>query len=413
MSTRKFPNWMDAYCDWADDAFTPPQFNEWAALSTIAGALERKTWLPWNDTFAYYPNLYILLVSLPGAGKSTAIAKSTSLLREMNRRENRMHFIPSQITEAEFIETMGVATAFNVGSVVHTQSSGYYFASEASNSLKNVYGDFIACLTDFFDNPQFWEKSTRKDGRKTLKNVSLNLLAGSTFDYLSKLVNDENIMGGFASRLIYVLSSEKKVRVQGFQSGIIDEETKRLRVEYRKALVDDLHAIHKLTGTFSATPEFGRAWEKWYMEFETKRQEEPSEKLQSLLVRTNTNLIKISMLLSVAEADDLVLRENHFHRAWQLLEPITAEIPKIFRNSKALDTKSQVGLNNAIIAAVTRHGTMSEEDLRSLLMGRGFFGKMADDTIERMLKLKQLRVVSVSAQTGQVFEFVGDINSYL
>src|SRR6185437_11776638 len=73
---RNFPNWIEAYCDYAADGFVPPQFNEWAALSAVAAALERKVWLPWGDTFNFYPNLYVLCVSMPGIGKSTALNKA-------------------------------------------------------------------------------------------------------------------------------------------------------------------------------------------------------------------------------------------------------------------------------------------------------------------------------------------------
>lgn len=414
MSTqRTFPNWLDAFLEYSDDNFTPPQFDEWAGINAIAGALQRKVWLPWSDTLNYYPNLFILLVSLPGAGKTTAINKTVGLLQEMNSRSGTMHFIPSQITEAEFIEQMSTQTSFNVGTVVRTQSAGYYFASEASNSLKNVYGDFLACLTDFYDNPNFWEKSTRKDGRKTLKNVNLNLIAGSTFDYLSKLVSDENIMGGFASRIIYVLSSGKEIKPQKFQAGIKDAETKQLRVDFRKELVADLRRIHTLAGEFAPTPEFARTWEDWHYKFETRRAAEPSEKLQSLLVRTNTNLIKVCMCLSAAESNDLLLKAHHFERAWKMLEPIVTEIPAIFRSSKALDVHSQSGLNNAIIkGAEAAGGQISEHDLKSTLLGRGFSGARVRETVDYMIKVGDLKVVAVSS-AGQTYEFVGDLNRYL
>lgn len=411
--SRTFPNFLDAYMEYADDNFTPIQFNEWSGLSIIAGALERKVWLPWNDHYSFYPNIYVLLVSLPGAGKSTALTKATGLLQEMNRAKNQLNIIPSQATEAKFIELMGIQSAFQIGSKVHTQSAGYYFASEASNALRNIYGDFIACLTEFYDSPQFWEKATLKDGKTTLKNVTMNIIAGSTFDYLSKLVSDENIMGGFASRLIYVLSAEKVVRDQPFQNGISTEDDKQSRLEYRNALVKDLRHIHSMTGPFKATKEFGEAWRVWYREYEQKRLELSSEKLQSLLVRTNTNMIKVSMLLSAAESGDMTLKLNHFERAKQLVLPIAASIPSIFRASKAADNNSQAGLNNAILKHTIAAGRIDEKKLKTQLLGQGFTVRRALETIETMKSNGDLKVVSVSAQTGQVLEFVGNVNDYL
>jgi len=215
------------------------------------------------------------------------------------------------------------------------QNAGYYFASEASNSLRDIFGSFIACLTDFYDCPATWERATKKDGKKiSLKNVCMNVLAGTTFDYLGKLVSDENIQGGFASRILYVVHREKLVRTQAFQMGLSPEDL-AMRKSYRDALVHDLTEISKLCGAMKATPEFAAAWEAWNPKFENIRQDMQSEKLQSLLARTNTNAIKLSMIISASESDDCVLRIQHWEKALRMLTAVNEQIPSIFRESKA------------------------------------------------------------------------------
>lgn len=364
------------------------EFHTWAGLSAIAGALERKVWLPWSDTFSYYPNIFVLLVSLPGVGKSTALNKAVGLLTELHSREGKLNIIPSQVTEAKFIELMGNAVPFEQGTKIHYQSAGYYWASEASNSLKAVYGDLLPCLTDFYDCPQFWEKATKKDDKLTLRNVCLNLLAGSTFDYLGKMVTDENIMGGFASRLIYVVHRDKLTRNQQFQLGGADDS--KARSEYRRALIEDLSQIHNMIGAFTATREFGRAWEEWYPRFEARRQDIQSEKLQSLLVRTNTNAIKCAMLFSAAESNDRELRIEHWDHAITLLEPIEAALPGIFQQTRAQDTKSQGGINAAIEVQFLTKEAISMSELRRN-MGEGNFDPRAiTNTIEFMLSTGKL-----------------------
>ena len=396
MKRRNFENFLDAYLQYADDGFVPPQFNLWSGLSLIAGALERKVWLPWNSTFAYYPNIYVLLVSLPGVGKSTALNKAVDLMTELHQREGTLNIIPSQVTEAKFIELLGEARTFDFGGKLIYQSSGFYWASEASNSLKNVYGDFLACLTDFYDCPRFWEKATKKDDKITLRNVSLNLLAGSTFDYLGKLVTDENIMGGFASRLIYVVHREKLVRKQKFQLGDL-EAVNPAREDFKRKLLEDLTQIHTMVGPFRADHEFGAAWEKWYPEFEDRRQSHPSEKMQSLLVRTNTNLLKTAMLFSAARSNDRILTLDDWDCARTVLEPIEQELPSIFRDTKALDTNSQEGLRNAIDKEFEGGAALTEEELRGKLLLRGFNPIMIERTVAMYSKSKLFRTVSAGS----------------
>lgn len=391
--SRNFENWLDAYLNYSEDGFTPKQFNTWCGLSAIAGALERKVWIPWSDTFSYYPNIYVLLVSLPGAGKSTALNKAVGLLTEMRQRNGLLKLIPSQVTEAKFIEIMGTSTSFEIGTKIYNQSSGYYWASEASNSLKNIYGDFIACLTDFYDCPPLWEKATMKGDRLTLHNVTLNLLAGSTLAYLAELINNSNIMGGFASRLIYVIHRDKSVRKQKFQLGGLDPNGKR--ATYRTKLIQDLQQIHDMKGPFTSTPEFGEAWETWYPQYESRRQEHASEKLQSLLVRTNTNMLKVSMLMSAAESDDRILKLHHWERARTLIEAHEAELPGIFRESKSLDTKSQEGMNAAIFRAFEGQKQLGLSALKAHLHMKNFSPTQVENSINFMKTHGSLKTVGL------------------
>lgn len=386
--TRHFPNFIEAYCAYADDGFTPPQFNEWVAMSIVAAALERKVWLPWSDTFNYYPNIYVLLVTTPGIGKSVALNRGVDLLREMNTHENRMHVIPSQVTEAKFIELMSQARPFQYGSKIINQSAGYYYASEASNSLRNIYGDFIACLTDFYDCPRVWEKATLKDDKITIRNGCLNLIAGSTFDYLNKLITAENIMGGFASRLIYVLEHGKTARKQAFQAN--GTTSSASRDETRRKLIEDLRSIHSLVGAYSATEGYARAWETWYADFEERRVATTSEKLQSLMVRGNTNAIKISMILSAATGNDLVLREEHWSEATHLIDIVERELPTVFRAGQAGNTQDQSGITQAIFMALSE-GITDRRALRMRLLGIGHNAKRVDETLTFMSSNGALR----------------------
>lgn len=407
---RRFPDYLKAYLAYANDDWIPPQFNQWAALSTIAGALERRVWLQWNDTFAYYPNVYVLLVSMPGDGKSVALNKAVDILKEVNGRTNTLNIMPNQVTEAKFIELMGHGRTFIDSSsgkeLITVQNAGYYYASEASNSLKNIFGDFIACLTDFYDCPTTWERATKKDGKKIrLQNVCMNLLAGSTHDYLGKLVNDENIMGGFASRLIYVESKNKEVKAQAF--GGADPNEASERAEYRNALVDDLSAIAKLTGPMLATPEFAKAWERWYPEYETKRRTLTSERAQSILARANTNILKLSMLLSASESDDRMLRMQHWERAHDLIMGLQEVTPEIFRKARANSSqKSNDNLIHAIFSKIAENPGITELALKNSMVFQ-YEERIVAQKLNALLQSKYL-VLGETTPTGRKIEILGN-----
>ncbi len=397
--SRIFPNFLDAYLDYANDSFVPPQFNVWSGLSIIAGALERRVWLPWDDTYSFYPNIYVLLISMPGDGKSMALNRAVKLLLDVNAKVSTLNIMPNQVTEAKFIELMGYGRSFTERKqdkeIIHRQNAGYYWASEASNSLKNVFGDFIACLTDFYDCPGTWERATKKDTKKIqLTNVCMNLIAGSTFDYLSKLVTDENIQGGFASRLIYVVSKNKEVIDQQWQNGGSFAEKEKERKQYRDALVHDLIDISQTVGPMHADREFGAAWEAWFGNFERSRRKLESEKLQSVVARANTNILKVAMLLSMAESSDRELRLSHWEKALELVTAVNDQVPGIFRQARANSSdKSNGNIADAILQTIERNPGITLIRVHAKLAQNGTNKNLIDSVINALevdLKIRRL-----------------------
>lgn len=407
---RRFPDFFTAYSDYFQDNFVPPQFNQWSCISIVAAALERKVWLPWSDSWNCYPNIYVLLTSGPGEGKTQALSNAVDLLEDANKRlGGTINILPNQATEAAFIKQVGQGRSFTLGTQIVFQNAGYYRAAEASASLRNIYGEFLACLTDLYDCPNRWQRATIKDGvPNELKNVCINVLAASTFDYLGELVNDKNIQGGFASRLIYVLSQKREVVAQRFQNGGRSAEIQQERAEYRRALIEDLMHIHRLMGPMRADPEFAGAWEAWWMSSETKRKSYGSEKLQSLMTRQNLHMLKTSMILSACESDERVLYRKHWDKALSLVEPCMQNIPTIFRESRAnaIDAGRIKNLPHAIFNAILKHPEMSRESLRAFLQFGGANIRDVDNMLQGMLGSGKL------ALEGNKFKILGDPNNH-
>lgn len=404
MSKRNFPDFLDAYFEYSRDDFCPDPFHYWTGVSTVAAALERKVWLPWSKTLNYYPNIYTLLVSLPGMGKSSAANVGVALLRDATE----VRFIPEQITEAKFIESMGRRKTFVFGDKEIQHSSAFYYASEASSSLKNVYGDFIAMLTDFYDCRDIWEKATMKSGEVRLKNICVNVLAGCTFDYLGKLITDDNIMGGFASRILYVIHDEKKVRNPGWNDTIKHDE------KLHKKLVEDLHVIHNLKGRFRADEGFKKRYMEWFPKFDEARQGIESEKMQSLLVRKSTNLMKLCMIVSASRRNDLLLKEEDWVTAMRRLDKIEAQLPKMLRAAQMKDTQSQRSLNLAILSCLDDSPTkkLKENVLKGKLLAQGFDPTKVIGTIQFMCASgTQIKQIVIDGKPG--YELLVDPNEHL
>lgn len=387
---RHFASFLDAYESYAVDGFCPQKFHMWTGLSLIAGALQRKVSVM-SGKVHFFPNIYTMLVSYPGVGKSTAIERGVAVLEEM-RTEFYPEFkiIPNQVTEPAFIDLMKITDFFSPpgSSVQIPHSSGYFYASEASSSaLQNTCGNFVASMTDLYDCSRVFRKKLKgSQFTDEIINPCMNLLVGSTFDYLKTLVNEQSSMGGFASRVLYVVCKDKAYpEIKWGAEAKEDYKTKR-------KLVEDLNEIRQLVGPFSVTPGFVELYNKWNVEFNAYRKELNSTRIESMIARKGTNLIKLAMLISVSEGaawkdqTKPELNEYHFDRAAGLLDDVTADIPFILSQAIVADKTSQSGMSQAIMRTLEKNGgTLKSATLKQLVFTHGGQISAFKETVDHML----------------------------
>lgn len=387
---RNYPNFLDAYMEYANDGFCPPQFHLWTGLTLIAAALERKVWLEQeleHASIMHYPNIYTLCVSHPGVGKSTAMERGVELL-DIIRTKINMNFkiIPNQATEPALVDLMKIRSEIEITPRIFAfHSSGFFYASEASASaLQNLYGDFNATLTAFYDCPKWFRKKIKGEKEPTeIENVCFNLLAGCTFDYLKRLVNEESVMGGLASRFIYVIAKERKIRQSRWVTKrVVAGNAKKMQ----ELLVEDLDDINKLVGRITPDSEFIALWEAEQPAFDKFLIDLDSPRMESLYARKFTNLMKICMLLCVAEGDSLRLTAKHWHRGKQLIADVTKDNAMVISSAMMADKESQSGTTQLIAQTVKKNGgAMPMRSLKLFLSTQGNNIAMVNQTIEFML----------------------------
>jgi hypothetical protein len=383
------------------DGFTPEIFNLWTGISIIAAALERKVWFEYSDTFHRYPNIFVLLVATPGQGKSTALNRGLGLLRDIPG--SPVNILPSQLTEAALLIEMSRAKKpFYVAGQEHFQSAGYFAASEASDSIKEVYGDITSSMTNLYDCLPEWSKSTKSEGNIPIKNACLNVFAGCTFDYLRKIVTESNTQGGFASRLTYVICREEKIRSNVFPDVPTSEEALARRLQ-RSRLVNDLRRINEMRGPFAFTSEFREAFTAWNIELQQRRKEIRSEDMKSLSVRLGDTMFKLCMIMSAAESSDRIMKLAHFKKAEKLTRALEEDLPSVFRDSKAGNVKDPGGIYNTVQKIFSGPGReeLSRNYILQKLTSYNFDPIRAKQTVEAFIESNML----VRTESGK-FKFV-------
>ena len=156
----------------------PTQFREWAAIATVAAALQRKCVLQWGELERFYPNLYVVLIGPSGSRKGTAMRPALELLQELG-----IKMASEAITREALIRELKQANAnqpdLKTGTM-HLHASLTIFSPELTVFLGYQNKQLMSDLTDWYDCRDRWTYRTKGAGVDEIIGVWINLFGGTT-----------------------------------------------------------------------------------------------------------------------------------------------------------------------------------------------------------------------------------------
>lgn len=339
---RRLENWLKAYAEYTIDQESPESFHLWTGLSVLASAVRRNVWLN-QGVYILYPNMYVILVGPPGrVAKSTTIRMGRRILYKVEG----INFGPDSLSREELIRQMAQAGGQN-------QDSALTIHSSELSSLIEVSGiKMIQFLTDIYDcewNPKGWRYSTKGSGKDTIHNPVLNILAGTTPSWIAEGMPAAATEHGFTSRVIFVYEDSPR-----YLRPFPDEPDKKLVDD----LANDLDHISRIEGEF----EWGEGAKDYYEDIYKKIAETiPKDyRLESFHNRKKIHVLKVAMLLSLAQRDDLTITPDDIGRAMDILDMIEGSMHKTF---SALGKYEHAGDLERIEARIRSEGGMSSEQI--------------------------------------------------
>ncbi len=391
MSKRNFPSFIDAFLDYSKNVGAPHKFLLWSAISGVAAALERKTWIHYNGVQVIYPNMYIMLIADSGiARKSTATRPLMEIIYEIPELKH----MSTQLSAASLVEQLrdaGKEKTFEFDKVKYQNSSLFAYASEAKVTIGDQKGlnGIQELLTDFYDcgtpntwhDKKGWSKKTLSGGSITIFNPCLNLLACSTPVWLNEAIGKSGIEGGFASRCIFVTQKEREGDSVGWLNE--DEYDKGKPSKHKKLLIEDLTQISKLQGVYKTA----KGWKETFNDIKKEIDGliDESNDMRSYYSRKLWHCMKIAQILAADQSDGMLLTPEHLLSAKELLESIEPDMYSAF--AARGENKSLASLYNVweimrkrkswpkqlLVSATHKHANSSQLDdhLRTLLqMGK-------------------------------------------
>lgn len=322
MGRRNFPDFIESYLNYVSIHEAHEKVHLWSCISILAAVMERRIWLQ-RGHFQLFPNLYIFIVGRSGiVRKSTSTGFAIDLLKALPD----IRMLSDRVTAGSLIDQIAAGKKnFSIGTdQLIEQTPFYLYASELIVLMREVFGPIIELLTTFWDAPNTWKYVTKHHGSNSLKNVSCNMLACTTLEWLQESVSDRNMKGGFAGRVIFVCVRER-AKLVAWPELIPKTEM------WKEKFIQDLIRIYELSGEMKVDPKAKAFYQNWYENFTNSViDQNPDPRKDGYYGRATDQVLKIAMVRSISLSDKMILHQEHIEWAIEKFFALEEDISMIY-----------------------------------------------------------------------------------
>jgi len=314
-------DWVEQFLVLTDGLPTPPIFRLWTGIAALAAVCERRVWLPTSQQ-VLYPNLFVVLVGPPGTGKDQAITPARRLLEA----SKSVLLSPDDMTKAAMIDVLAKCTR---RMAYQGETREYHplcvIVPEMGTLVHEHDREFLSVLNKLFDNGDVHRSQRRGHNggvEISIKNPSLNILAGTQPGYLASLLPEEAWHMGWTSRLLMIYAPEGP-RTDWF-------DTRRANVELFTRLAKALADRGKLVGPFAISDDAKQVLRAWASAGMPPVPEHT--RLTHYRARRGAFVLKLSMLAAISRSCALHVTRADVERAKSWLLSAETLMPDIFRD---------------------------------------------------------------------------------
>ncbi len=344
-------DYMETYLTYNNNNETATQFHRWAALFCLAASVERKVWV----NFGYsriFPNLYIALVAPSGiARKNNALKIARDFL--MKDPELDIRIVAEKTSLREL--TASLAEAQKDWKLADGSIYSYCALNSISFELSVVLGgkdpELLSTLTDLYDSHEEWTYKTHWSGTDKVKGVYLNIIGGTTPDFMSERMPASAMGEGLAARMILVYANKREREVP---FPYLSEENK----EAGKVILQRLYDVHSMYGNITFSVEAKKVMTEWYLSHPIESFI-TDDRFTGYYSKMFTNLIKMCILFCISDLRMEII-PNDFTRSVNMMGYITSNIKYALggqgksRLSSAL-YRAELAIKNTGIEGLDRH----------------------------------------------------------
>lgn len=343
---------LNNFMTWNEGTEVPENYYFWSGISALSSMVNGQVWINMGR-FRIFPNMYIVLLGPPANGKTSALRRAEYIVRSVGditlsaqseTAEGLVRFMRDKCVKQLDLPS---------GTVPFTPISLYL--SELSNFLGKDPAGMIDLLTGIWDcGGDEFHRRTKGQGEDMLPRPNVNLIAGTTQDWITTYLKTDIVGGGFTRRVIFVPEP-------------MGDDTKR--VPWPEDTPDMLRArdncisyglvLRQMKGEFKYAPGARHFYETWYNTRPIPR--EPD--IRGYHKSKPALVLKTSMLVALSEKPELVVTKEHIETALTLLAATEGNLNRVFQaigrnelNSIAMRVLDMLNNSNEMAYVDSRDG---------------------------------------------------------
>jgi len=308
-------NLIDLYMAYAGQSEVPPQFHLWCCLSVIASAVSNKVWLEKMPGKKLTPNLYVALIGPSAIGKGEAIDAMLNVVRD----QPKINFYRGKVTAPGLLDVLAMPGKNGRPSWAHlllvtpelSWSIGRgEWADGLVKQLTELYGGSIDPVREY----------TRTRGTTLrITDLCINWIAGTTREWLLSSIPPDSISGGFFGRMVAV-PADYNFDLRYYRP-IVSADWEVILALLRARVA----VLSSLAGAFGMTADALANEQKWYEE----RPAPTDPDLQAAYKRQHDLMLKLAMILSLADGPSLTINSSIIAKAQKLSDSVVRKMPNL------------------------------------------------------------------------------------
>jgi len=303
-------DFFSQYFSYVEDTECPKFYHRWCALSGVAALLGRDYFLQ-HGHFTLNPNMYTMLIGVPGTRKSTAIKLMKKVLTvagyenfsaDKTSKEKFLLDLHEQLEEEGDISSLMDSNLWGDDDASSKAPAEMYVAADEFNDFigsGNI--EFISLLGSLWDYEGTYTSKIKNGKSVSIPNPTINILGGNTSAGFSIAFPTEILGQGFFSRLLLIYG-EPTGRKITFPKQPSPEERNALAT-YMRAIKDTCRGAAVLSQ--KAETLLDKIYTQW-TSLDDVRFENYSN-------RRFTHLLKLCLIVSAARLSKEVSEEDVIH----------------------------------------------------------------------------------------------------